>query len=437
MKKYLVLFGIILLSSCGLVDFSRSDSISTNPSEYNQVLAEGEDIYVKFGFEPEHSSAQAAFEVQDSTGRVGGTFSWNKSVMTFHPQQNFSVSHRYMLKYAGQVLDTSGIERTYNIYIPFYFKSRAEASPTVTISPDAGSVIKGQDKVVFSFSRAMDSDLLIRSFSISPAIALRKIWNSACTQLTVIPEKAWKEYTVYNFTFSKEMCTSMGTPLSGKASWALYSASGAKIPFVSSVDTSHEGIEIKFSESMDRDKTGAAFSISPSIKGHTHWNSDSRLMFVPEGNWEYGVEYIVSVSASAQSAAGLFMQDDYETRFIPDVSNPKLLSIGGKDSDSFPITDYDYTQEIEIDVGTGLDPENIYTFSFTFDQNLLTAEEKEKVFSSISLRTLFPYGVSNPKTVYQFWIGDDLLHITYTGFVPGGCIYSLAIQGEKITVRTK
>ena len=175
MKKYLYLLSICLLSSCGIVDFSESDSITTNPSDYNQILAEGEDIFVKFDFSPDHASSQAAFELQDSTGRIKGTFSWNKTVMTFHPEHSLTASFRYLFKYAGEVRDTSGKERSYNIYIPFYYVSRSESSPAVTMVPELGSSISGQDKVVFSFSKAMNPDSLLSGFSITPSVACSKI----------------------------------------------------------------------------------------------------------------------------------------------------------------------------------------------------------------------------------------------------------------------
>ncbi|MBO7516454.1 MAG: hypothetical protein J6T61_01770, partial [Spirochaetia bacterium] len=86
MRKLIIIIIISLIClSCGVVDFSPSDSIRVNPSKYNQVVGENEDIYVKFGFSPEHVSAQSAFEIQDSDGRVVGSFDWKENTMTFIP----------------------------------------------------------------------------------------------------------------------------------------------------------------------------------------------------------------------------------------------------------------------------------------------------------------------------------------------------------------
>ena len=456
MKKLFCILSIVLCNSCGVVDFAPSDSIMTNPSDYNQILAEDEDIYVSFGFSPDHASAQAAFEVQDNTGRVGGTFSWEKTVMTFHPNQNFSVARRYMLKYAGQVLDTSGKERTYNIYVPFYYVNKADSSLSVSMVPADGAVIHGQEKVVFTFSRAMDTNTLLRSFSIIPTDACNKDWNSSHTQLTVTPKERWKDHTVYTFSFSQDMCTKEGVPLPEKKSWVLYSTSSTNIPIVQSVCTSlndginypvllsgldgvsgQDAIKITFSEDMNREKTESALYMTPYIKGRTYWMSDYTLLFIPDTNWAYDTKYNLVISSAAESRGGLHLKDNYEICFTPEISKQVLVRIDGKDVDGFPITSYRPEQEIEIDVGIYEDPENIYTFGFVLSKNLPTTADKEALFSGITLKPLFPPGISNPKVISQFWTGDNMVHITYTGFVPGGKVYSLAVAGERITVRTK
>ena len=107
MRKVICIFFSLVCLSCGVVDFSPSNSIKVNPSEYNQILEEDEDIFVKFNFTPDHASAQSAFEIQAEGGRVAGLFKWNNNTMIFIPQDKFEPAHRYSLKYAGEVSDTS------------------------------------------------------------------------------------------------------------------------------------------------------------------------------------------------------------------------------------------------------------------------------------------------------------------------------------------
>ena len=91
MKKIICFFISLICLSCAIIDFSSSDSIKVNPSKFNQVLGENEDVYVKYGFSPDHVSAQSAFEIHDAEGRVAGSFKWKDNTMIFAPLEHFSI----------------------------------------------------------------------------------------------------------------------------------------------------------------------------------------------------------------------------------------------------------------------------------------------------------------------------------------------------------
>ena len=138
---FYIVFSLVCLS-CGIVDFSSSDSIKINPSKYNQVVGENEEIYVKYGFSPDHVSAQSAFEIQNVDGKVGGSFKWKENIMFFTPMESFEPSQRYVLKYAGEVSDTSGKMHKYNIYTPFFYMIKQAGKPDITrMNPADGSII--------------------------------------------------------------------------------------------------------------------------------------------------------------------------------------------------------------------------------------------------------------------------------------------------------
>lgn len=451
-----ILLSLVSLS-CGVVDFSPSDSIKVNPSEYNQVVKENEDIFVRFGFSPDHASAQSAFEIQDTDGRVAGSFRWNDNTMFFIPQEVFVPAQRYLLKYAGEVSDTSGKGHTYNIFTPFFYMTRQSTKPVISKSnPSDGSTVQAQDKVVFTFSVPMETSSFLKGFSISPETECIEEWDEEHTRLTLTPKEVWKEPQVYRFSFTDEITSADGIPLADPRTVCLYSGSGAVLPVVSSVDTalndglsypvilsgldgvrSTDAIRISFSVPMDTAETENALLISPDIAGHTCWISESTLVFIPDEEWKGDTLYSVTVAATAKSRKGISL-DQFETSFVPNVISLRLLRIEGKDSDGFPISDFNPHQEIDIDVGDALLPENTYTFSFVFNRAFADVEEKEQIFSKIKLKGLFPPLLAAPKIMSLFWSGDSKLQITYTGFEPEGRIYSLDVSGlGTITVRTR
>lgn len=458
MKNIFCVFSCLVCLSCGVVDFSPSDSIKVNPSEYNQIIKEDEDIYVKFSFSPDHASAQSAFEVQDAGGRVAGSFKWKESTMIFKPKESFKPAQRYFLKYAGEVSDISGKEYVYNIFTPFFYKINKSVKPVISRSnPPDGSILNAKDKISFFFTAPMEPSSFLKNFSISPDIDCAEEWNEEHTQFILTPKEGWDEHQVYRFSFNGEITSCEGVSLADPKIFSFYSSSGAVIPVVLSIDTAlNDGlsypillsgldgvkekdvIRISFSVPMDASDTEGAFSINPDIIGHTCWISDSVLVFVPDEEWKGETLYSVSISASAKSKKGILLPDIFEASFVPDVIPLKLLRIEGKDADGFPLTTFNPSQEVDIDVGDALLPENIYTFSFVFNHAFADDEEKEQVFSGIRLRSIFPPNLIAPKVMSLFWSGDSKLQITYTGFEPEGHIYSLDVNGlEKITLRTR
>ena len=162
------------------------------------------------------------------------------------------------------------------------------------------------------------------------------------------------------------------------------------------------------------------------------------MVFVPETEWQGETSYSVSVGISARSRKGLCLPDQFEISFTPDVTPLKLLYIEGKAADGFPISVFNPHQEVDIDVGDALLPENTYIFGFVFNHTFTTSEEKEHIYSGIKLKGIFPPSLSSPKVMSLFWSGDSKIQVTYTGFEPEGRIYSLDVNGlEKITLRTR
>ena len=458
MRKVICIYFSLACLSCGVVDFSPSNSIKVNPSEYNQILEEDEDIFVKFNFTPDHVSAQSAFEIQAEGGRVAGLFKWNNNTMIFIPQDKFEPAHRYSLKYAGEVSDTSGKEHTYNIYTPFFYKTRQPLKTSVSrINPSDGSTIQARDRVTFSFSVPMLPSSFLKGFSIYPEIECDEEWNEDYTRLSLTPKEEWQEHQVYCFSFSDKIISAEGVSLADSRTFSLYSCSGAVLPTVLSVDTAlndglsypvlfpglegvkgTDAIRVSFSVPMDVSDTEAAFSIIPDIPGHTCWISDSVMVFVPEEEWKWETRYSVAIAESAKSQKGLYLPDQFEISFTPDITLLKLIRMEGKISDGFPLTAFNSSQEVDIDVGDALMPENIYTFSFIFNHEFTKDEDKEKIFSGIKIRGIFPPAIVSPKVMSFFWTGDSTLQITYTGFVPEGRIYSMDVDGlEKVTLRTR
>ncbi|MBM3190416.1 MAG: hypothetical protein FJZ90_17070, partial [Chloroflexi bacterium] len=70
-------------------------------------------------------------------------------------------------------------------------------------------------------------------------------------------------------------------------------------------------VVLQFDQPMDRASVEQAWRIAPAIEGAIEWRDERTVAFVPAGaGFQRGSQYVVTLDASAQSAAGLRLQDD-------------------------------------------------------------------------------------------------------------------------------
>ncbi|MGB9722319.1 MAG: Ig-like domain-containing protein [Chloroflexia bacterium] len=68
-------------------------------------------------------------------------------------------------------------------------------------------------------------------------------------------------------------------------------------------------IELTFDQPMDRTSVEAAISITPTAIGKFTWRDERTLIFTPDGRWERGRRYRVTVAATARNAEGTPMEE--------------------------------------------------------------------------------------------------------------------------------
>ncbi len=68
-------------------------------------------------------------------------------------------------------------------------------------------------------------------------------------------------------------------------------------------------MELVFDQPMDRASVEAALSITPTVVGKFTWRDERTLAFTPEGRWERGRRYRVTVAATARNAEGTPMEE--------------------------------------------------------------------------------------------------------------------------------
>lgn len=234
--------------------------------------------------------------------------------------------------------------------------------------------------IVVTFSEPMDKITTEDAFSISPSFDGYFLWANNNSMMTFNPSNKF----TYGQRYIVEIATSaediQGQKLQSKVRGTFSTiAAAVTYPTISSMtlktggvypvcggtdsdlltgtitdacvgDPSVNPIIVNFSESMKKAQTEDAFSISPSIEGYFSWDVTNTVMtYTPNGKYQYGKRYTVSISTNAESRFGQKMESTVKSYFVavvedgtPPTSNSITVNFeqaGDVDGASIPAND--------------------------------------------------------------------------------------------------
>jgi hypothetical protein len=164
-----------------------------------------------------------------------------------------------------------------------------------------------------TFSLAMDKAATEGAISSSPAVTGTFAWTAGDTKVTWTPGAPLQASTQYTVTVSTAAKSAQGVALPSNHVFSFTTAGGGVPPQVkSTVPPDGEpnfpvssDIQITFSVAMARAETEGAVSASPAISGAFTWSAgDTVLTWNPGADLQPSVDYVVTVSTAAKSAAG-------------------------------------------------------------------------------------------------------------------------------------
>lgn len=460
---YIFLLSFIVGSipaGCNLIFLPRTPGIVTSPSQRNQILKHNDKIFLRFDFSPDRSSAEGIFSIKDFSGNVTGRVSWEDNTMYFNPEGKLVQGRRYTLNFMGEMRDTEGRKYDPQIIVPFFYGSTEEPPPEIlSITPQEGERVSCITPVVIRFSREMDEGLVKHKLTINPNHKLHFYWNESRTEVTIKPDQSWDNLTLYTLNVPEDIKDRLGIPLTKGVKTTFFVEEDREAPEIISIkpaindlknnfpdlerDLSEAGcldaIKITFSEPMERDKTESAFSILPGIESRLFWTDNKRLVLVPESGFVMGYSYTLNIRKSAEDLWGNTLLNDLSVSFTPKTPSLKLLELGGFTEDGFPLSP-PFSGEIPVDIDTGLPPHN-YTFTFTFNLDFSTDEEKLNAQRSVDIACIFPPEGGSPIRIGQSWTGHNRFSITFSGFTPSDVeksyYYLLTIRGGEEGIKNK
>ena len=279
------------------------------------------------------------------------------------------------------------------------------SAPTVIDKLPVGNDIAVGTTIKVTFSEAMNQPATEGAFSISPAMSGVSSWEA--NSLLFSPDNPFSYNTQYTISISTTAKDLAGNNLETEFSWQFTTTSVIDITPPTILDIIPEGtnvlvdtkIAVAFSESMDKEFTEYAFSISPSVKGTFHWVG-STLSFIPSLPLDYETEYFVTISTKAHDLVGNNLESDYSWSFTTE-----LL----KDTTP-PTVKYKSPKGFDIPVNT--------TIQIAFSEKM-DKTATEHAFSIIP--NILENGTLD-------WLGDATLTFTPNAPLAYGTIYNVTIS---------
>jgi len=423
---------LAFVSSCAALVTFRELSLTTNPSEANQVISQNEDIWVEFSLPVNQRQAEQNLSLSSPSAAVELDYAWQGERVTLKPIDSLDRGVRYELAYDGTISSPEGGEYDAALILPFFVVTSDAPARIASFSPESGAVVPVDQPLTLTFDGEMDQRSAEAKFSLSPGTEVAWEWSDDGTSATVLPQPAWTANERYSWELPATVKDAAGVPLQAASEGTFVTQDGTAPPEVLSRSAAtftgsdllaqaslgyRDALLIEFSQEMDFPTVESAWSISPSVTGRFIRVDARTIAFVSEDVWDLAKTYTLTVDATAASTAGVPMVDAYRELLNPDIPPQSVTGIA-LPVDPSPVepSGYNGEQEYELDLtdtGTEFENEVVISFSEPYAPAYRPAVQDE-----ISVRPLFPSGASlpTPDVKAVAWPSDTQVRITYVGY---------------------
>ena len=249
----------------------------------------------------------------------GANYSWSdgstKLTVTYSGRLQTSTNYLVTLaKSAENILLTS--------YVISYRVVDALQVVSTTPENNGTGAATGQS-VAIRFNNSVNPETLATNWLPAPAAGYTPAWSESNTLLTLVPVADLLESQDYQITIGNTTADTYGTTLGSdyvlnfKTGAVTAPAVASTQPAAGSYDVPvNQLIKITFSKAMDKAKTQAAVSVSPSVTPTFSWENADTIMVVGMGaTLGYDTSYQIVVGTGATDKSGLTLAQNYQLGF--------------------------------------------------------------------------------------------------------------------------
>jgi parallel beta-helix repeat protein len=269
-------------------------------------------------------SVEYAFSIQPS---VLGTFSWSEAKLIFTPNQDLKYKTQYTISISTSAKDLNNefleSKFTWQFTTTSPIIPEPSSPPTIIDNSPTGTDVPVDSEITVTFSELMAAESVENAFAISPMVPGTFTWSEE--KLIYTPENDLNYDTEYKVTISTAAKDLEDENLELEFSWLFTTISeliDKPLTPPAIIDNSPTGFEVPveskitvtFSESMDKETTEDAFSISPLTDGVFSWEN-TILIFSPNEALEHDTEYTITINTKAKDLEDLNLESIFSWKF--------------------------------------------------------------------------------------------------------------------------
>ena len=301
-------------------EFTTTSTIDTTPPTIVEVSPKDKDvpidstISITFSESMLKSETESAFSISP---KVNGTLQWVGETLVFTPDSLLKLDTEYNVTISTNATDLVGNKLATEFYWQFTTISSVDTTPpTVMDNSPTGVDVPINTTISVTFSEMMQKKDTETAFSISPSINGSFHWQEK--NLIFTPKSPLKFNTTYKITLSTNAKDLIGNNLKSDFNWQFKTISMVDTVLPKVINNSPTGtnvpvnthIKITFSESMKKETTEAAFSISPPVIGTFDWEF-ATLIFTPNSSLDHNTKYEVLISKNATDLAANNLESNF------------------------------------------------------------------------------------------------------------------------------
>jgi len=321
------------------------------------------------------------------TLHIGGSYTeleGETNAILFYPEEVLNYSTSYTLTITEDVTDLKGLPILETYEYSFTTGAGDTNPPTIIgiIPADEATGVLVDDKIVVSFSEAMDKLTVQNSFSISPDIGHTFAWDNENKTMTVTHLSSYTEGSTYNIGVSTGAEDMSGNAMLNNVSrsFSVVSAAPPTIAYLEPGQTLGSGITVKtpivadFSEPINTNTVDeTTFKLlkgeadgTPVTGTFEFLNENLRVVYRPGADLDFNQKYTVILTTGIQdvSQTPQNLQSEKIVSFTTE-DKPSVPSIGFIDPPS------DHVGAVVTIGGKGFDPDPSKN-TVTFYNNVVT-----------------------------------------------------------------